>query len=123
MRANLMAGFRNFLNETRKSLGHPTQDKERSLSSVFSEEFKDAFDVSFDSRGIGIPLLIPNLRRERFHLEVILDIDRENVQHLIRIPVWAVIDRPYNYDPLRTRTVFAVSTRITTSRSQDIFLI
>src|SRR5262249_20695286 len=112
MRTYFMAGLSDVLNEPGKFLGDPAQYEERSLRSIFPEEFEYSTDVSFDPGSKRIPLLVTNVGSERLDMEVIFDVDSEDIPHGAH---WC-------HDPLRTRTVLAVSKIMIKSRSHDRFL-
>src|SRR5207249_15035 len=66
VRSDLVPGVRNFPYQPRKPLSNPPEHKECSGDSVLREQFKYALNISLDSRCKGVPLIIANLRCNRF---------------------------------------------------------
>ena len=70
-----------FPNQTRKSVGYPTKHKESSIDTLAGKQLEYARNISLDSRGIRIPLVIVNVRSEGFDLEIVFYVNTKNVQH------------------------------------------
>src|SRR5260370_31075373 len=68
-------------NETWKTVGHPSQKEKGPLHIVPLEEIQNFASILNHSRRPIPPRASPNLIRERFHLEVILDINTQYMSY------------------------------------------
>jgi len=79
MRRHLVTRGRDRLDEKRVPLGDPPQDEEGRPRSVGGEQFEQRTDAAIDSTLEAVPIRSSDVRLERRHLEVLLDIDGEVV--------------------------------------------
>src|SRR5258708_11306999 len=94
MAAQFMTAAGDFPDESRITLGHPSENEVGATHSALVEEVEDTTGVRLDAAGVTLPIRSLDHIRKRFHVKVVLDV---HGNHTLENHTGAAKTRRINY--------------------------